>query len=127
MSLIPTIPKNAPVPVSFRGQPRIAVVTKIQFGPKMLEPGWMGWLGLTKVTVRVAEAWEMSMPEAVFERAAPLVDRMAMKTISRRKYRLLRALIVEVAMETGQVDAADGVLLAMERQWRKCPLRYIWV
>ena len=61
-----------------------------------------------------------------FERAAPLVDRLATKTITRRRYRLLRALIVEASLQTGQTDMADFVLHAMERQWHKCPLRYLW-
>ena len=76
--------------------------------------------------LRLAEAWEFAVPSGVFERAAPLVDRLATKTITRRRYRLLRALIVEASLQTGQTDMADFVLHAMERQWHKCPLRYLW-
>jgi hypothetical protein len=77
--------------------------------------------------VRFATAWELLVPMDVFERAAPMLERLRSRTITRRRYRLLRALIVENAVRTGQPDETAGVLRALDQQWAACPLRYLWV
>jgi hypothetical protein len=112
---------------------RIAVGVVVRQGHKHLRPDWLGWLGVKTrpgpptLHLAFASAWELLVPEGIYERASPLVNALATRRITRRKYRLLRALLIENALITGQPEVTDHVLDAIETQWRRCPLRYLWV
>ena len=125
---IPPIPPTAPPLMSVHDNgPRIAVVARVKIGRKAIKPDWMDWLKIRRTpTIRFAEAWELAVPPEIFERAAPLVDRLASKTMTRSQYNRLRSLIVRVSLETGQSEVADAVLTAIAIQWARCPLRYLW-
>jgi hypothetical protein len=112
---------------------RIAVGVTVRMGHKHLRPGWMGWLGLrlppTQPTLHLhfASAWELMVPDEIYQRASPLVNALAQRRISRRRYKLLRAILIENALATGQPDVTAHVLDAIEHQWWRCPLRYLWL
>jgi hypothetical protein len=61
----------------------------------------------------------------VFLRAAPLVEKLRNRTISRTRYGQLHAIMAQNALLTGQVDETAKVLTAMDEQWKWCPARYL--
>ena len=73
----------------------------------------------------MATTFDLAVPAEVYQRAGPLVDRMRNLSISRRQYRLLRAILVENALCTGQTDMTDLVLRVIDQRWRKCWRRYV--
>jgi hypothetical protein len=68
---------------------------------------------------------ELLVSHETFIRCAPLVERLRRRIIDRRRYELLRAIMVENAMVTGQVDETEAALALLARHWRWCPARYI--
>jgi len=68
---------------------------------------------------------ELLVSHETFIRCAPLIERLRRRTINRRRYELLRAIMVENAMVTGQVDETETALAALARHWRWCPARYL--
>jgi hypothetical protein len=85
-----------------------------------------GWTG--QPNVRMAselDTMELMVSEDVFLRTAPLVERLRRRTIGRRHYRLLCAVMVENAMRTGQVDETEAVLRVLAKHWTRCPARYL--
>jgi hypothetical protein len=112
---------------------RIAVGVQVRYGHRHVLPGIAGMLGFRSKPIgpptlhlAFAQAWELMVPDHIYERASPIINQLADKTITRRKYKLLRALLIENALLTGQPDVTDHILAAIEQRWRRCPLRYLW-
>jgi hypothetical protein len=111
---------------------RLGVEVVVRLGHRHVRPGFMGWLGFKSAPtpptlhLHVAQAWELMVPDDVYRRAAPLVNALATRTINRKHYKLLRALLVENALLTGQPEVTEHILGAIEKQWSRCPWRYLW-
>jgi hypothetical protein len=85
-----------------------------------------GWPG--QPNVRMAselDTLDLMVSEDVFLRTAPLVEKLRRRTIGRRHYALLCAVMVENAMLTGQVDETAAVLRVLAKHWARCPARYL--
>jgi hypothetical protein len=76
-------------------------------------------------TVRTGAEWELLIPTELYLKAGPYLDRLRRRLASRRDYRLLRAILVENALATGQPDQTEIVLRVLERLWKRCPKRYL--
>ena len=80
------------------------------------------------VEVRLADeldVTELLVDESVFLRTAPLIDKLRDRTLSRRRYGQLVAVLTENAMKTGQVDETRRVLAAVDRRWKTCPAAHV--
>jgi hypothetical protein len=103
------------------GRIHVGVVVKSRRGVKFLDPRNI----FHPRVVRMGAEWELLVPHEIYERAGPYLDRLRRHTASRRQYRLLRAILVENALVTGQSSETEIVLRIVERLWKKCPRRYL--
>ena len=79
------------------------------------------------VEVRLADeldVTELLVDESVFLRTAPLIDKLRDRTLSRRRYGQLVAVLTENAMKTPP-DETRRVLAAVDRRWKTCPAAHI--
>jgi len=83
--------------------------------------------GQTRVRLasEIESMLELYVTEKTYFRAGPLVDKLRKRTISRRHYELLVAIMMENMLTTGQVDETEAILKVMARLWRRCPRRYL--
>lgn len=76
-------------------------------------------------TVRMASRAELMLElwvaPAIFARAAPLVDRLRLRRLTRYQYEALRSMLTENSLVTGQVDETLAMLEVVARMWRRCP------
>lgn len=78
-----------------------------------------------RLASQIESMMELWVTEATYMRAGPLVDRLRNKTISRRHYKILVAIIMENCLTTGQVEETEQILVTLAKLWGRCPQRYL--
>ena len=74
------------------------------------------------IELLVMELW---VTQDTYKQAAPLLERLRQRTLTRRKYETLVALMTANALTTGQPDATAALLTVIERMWDRCPARWL--
>jgi hypothetical protein len=76
----------------------------------------------SQIELLVMELW---VTQDTYARAAPLLESLRRRTLSRRRYEILVAIMTANALATGQPDESSALLEVMGRMWAKCPARYL--